>query len=199
MPRVAEVLLAAGEGRRIGGPKALLRAGSETLVARLARTSRAAGCDPVIAVCGFDAEAVAAEARATGAVAVENRAWRSGQTSSLKAGLAALPPESAAFLVHPVDHAFTTVDDVRALLAAFATHSAPDRAILRPVHAGREFGHPVLYGRGFLAEFLSLGDDEPARLVYRRHLDSVILVPVSNQLIARDLDTPEDLALLGAP
>lgn len=193
---VAELILAAGEGRRIGGPKALLHTGRGPLVARLADIVRQAGIEAIYVVVGAESDLVAEAVRAARALPVANPQWRNGQTSSLKAGVRALPTAIRGFLIHPVDHAFTTPEDFRALLAAFANHPRPDHAIIRPVHAGRDFGHPVLFGRALAPEFLALDDDEPGHLVYRRHHHEVVLVAVDNPLIAQDLDTPDDLKLL---
>lgn len=194
--RVAAVILAAGEGRRMGGPKALLPRDGGTVLSHLVAAARAAGIDPVLVVCGAESERVSALARAAGAVPVLHSGWRAGQTSSLQAGLRALPPESEAFMIQPVDHAFTTAADFAALRTAFSAHPDPSRAIFRPVHAGRDFGHPVLFARSFVPEFLALGAADSARAVYRRHLALVTLVAVANPLIAKDLDTPADLRWL---
>jgi CTP:molybdopterin cytidylyltransferase MocA len=205
--KVAAIVLAAGEGRRIGGPKALLEvppwqpagAARVPLVSRILSVLSLGGVERPIVVTGAAAERVAPEVRAAGGEAVENPGWRSGQTWSLKAGLRALPPDAAAFLIHPVDHAFTRPEDVRALLDAWRLHADPAHAILRPVHAGRDFGHPVLFAAGYAPEFLALDDGVPANTIYRRHRDRVLVVPVDNPLIAKDLDTPADLEAFGLP
>jgi CTP:molybdopterin cytidylyltransferase MocA len=203
--KVAAVVLAAGEGRRIGGPKALLEvppweAGGTArvpLVARIVRVLVLGGVERPIVVAGAAAERVAPEVLAAGGEPVLNADWRSGQTSSLKAGLRALPADAAAFLIQPVDHAFTRPEDVRALLDAWRLHADPLHAILRPVHAGRDFGHPVLFAAGYAPEFLALEDALPAHAIYRRHRDRVLAVPVDNAHIAKDLDTPADLEAFG--
>ena len=83
---VAGVLLAAGEGSRFGGPKAVAELDGERLVDRAVRVLRLGGCDPVVVVLG------AAVVEVPGAdLVVVNPDWATGMGSSLRAGLAALP------------------------------------------------------------------------------------------------------------
>jgi nicotine blue oxidoreductase len=189
---VIDIILAAGEGRRMGRNKALVEIGGEPVLTRLlAELDRSALAGAVVVV-GSARREVASLARAGGARVVTNPGWRAGQTSSLRAGIAALPGDCAAFLVHPVDHAFTTARDFDALHAAWIAEAEPARAILRPVWGARR-GHPVLFAAAYAAEFLALAETDPGHLVYRSHPERVRLVPVQNPLIAHDLDTPEDL------
>ena len=83
-PRVAGVLLAAGEGSRLGRPKALVEVGGRRLADRGVALLRAGGAGPVVLVAGAAAVAV------PGAVVVHNPAWPAGLGSSLAAGLAAV-------------------------------------------------------------------------------------------------------------
>ena len=78
---VAGVLLAAGEGSRFGGPKALIELGGRTLAQRGVDTLRAGGADPILVVTG------AAPVRLSGTLTVDNPEWRTGMGSSLRAAL----------------------------------------------------------------------------------------------------------------
>src|SRR5580765_2291291 len=143
MAAPAGLLLAAGAGRRMGRPKALVELHGEPLVRRALRVLSDGGCSPLVVVLG----AAAPDVRALlppEALAVVEPGWREGMGASLRAGLAALarldpPPE--AVLIHPVDLPGVTVAAV-ARLAALAT---PD-ALARAAYAGRP-AHPVLIGR----------------------------------------------------
>ena len=83
--RVAGILLAAGEGRRLGQPKALVEIGGEPLARRGVALLRDGGAAPIVVVTG----AVAVDL--PGVLAVHNPDWRSGMGSSLAAGLATVP------------------------------------------------------------------------------------------------------------
>ena len=185
------IVLAAGAGRRMGGAKALLDLGGETALARCLRVLREGGCDELRVVLGPASEA--ARAGLTGGVdVVLNPQPERGQTGSLKLALARGAGRGEVFLLHTVDHPLAQAADVRALLDA-AARRAPERSIVLPVVGGRR-GHPALFATPLAAEFLSLGDDEPAHRVPRRDPARVLEVPLANEWLVRDLDTPEDLA-----
>jgi len=96
---VAGLLLAAGAGRRMGGPKALLRhPDGVTWVARAVRVLREGGCDPVLVVVGAQADAVEADVMADGVdgVSVVRAAgWAEGMGASLRSGLDALASDTS--------------------------------------------------------------------------------------------------------
>lgn len=190
---VTAVVLAAGEGRRIGCCKALIELRGEPLLARILRLIAESVVDDALTVLGADAGSTTALAKKAGSKIVLNDGWRSGMSTSLKAGLGHLDPACRAFLVLPVDHALITASDLDAVVNALRTHPDPETAILRP-HHGAAWGHPVLFARHYLPEFLALGDAEPANTVYRRHRGIVTGVPVENPHVAFDIDTPADLA-----
>lgn len=148
---VVGLLLAAGAGRRMGGPKALVTGvdGLPWLVST-ARRLRRAGCNPVRVVLGAGA-ADAAEALAAGgdvAVgAVVAADWAEGMGASLRAGLAGLEvaaPDATAALVHLVDLPDVGADVLQRLVTTPA--AARTDVLARAAYAGVP-GHPVLVGR----------------------------------------------------
>ena len=187
---VAGVVLAAGGSSRMGVPKALLDAGGETFVARLAATMAQAGCDPVVVVGRSHTGKLANEVgRGPGALVV-NPGGRGGQIGSLCAALDHLdgladPPVAVAFT--PVDNPFVAPETVSALVAAWRGSRA---AIVLPRHGERR-GHPVVTDMDIAAEFRTGGLPEGARTVVRRDPDRVLEVAVADPGVADDLDTPE--------
>ena len=131
--RIVAVVLAAGAGRRIGGPKALLRIGPRSFLAHAAERLARPGVAEVVAVLGHEAERVRAEAGLpAGLVTVVNPAYaEGGMLGSVLAGLDAAEARGAeAVLLHPVDHpliAAATVDAVVQALAAGARIAVPSR------------------------------------------------------------------------
>jgi len=183
------ILLAAGLGRRMGRPKALLELGGRTAAARCAEALRAGGCDELVVVLSPAAQAAAA-GLPPGTRVLTNPDPESGQTASLKLALAGGPGAGAAFVLHTVDHPLLRAGDVRALLDALA--AAPRARVALPL-VGTRRGHPAACAAGLAAEFLALGDDEPAHLVMRRDPARVLLLPREDEWLVRDLDTPADL------
>ncbi|MDG4788393.1 nucleotidyltransferase family protein [Micromonospora sp. WMMD1102] len=187
---VAGLVLAAGAGRRYGGPKALVRLDGRLLVERAVRVARAGGCGPVVAVLGAAAPTVRARAELGDAVTVENPHWATGMGSSLRTGLAALRDSGAvAVVVLLVDMPGITAEAVHRLVGI----AAPDALGLAGYGSRR--GHPVLLGRAHwpgVAE-LAVGD-VGARPYLRRHESRLVVVPCDDVADDTDLDVPPTTA-----
>jgi molybdenum cofactor cytidylyltransferase len=182
---ISPLILAAGASTRMGRHKALLVVGGLPALGRAIAVCRAAGLGRPVVVLGALAEAIRPAAR--GARVVVNRRWARGQTSSLKAGLRALPSSARAFLLYPVDFPLITPAVVRSLVAA---RERTGKAIVIPSHAMRR-GHPVLFDAALRREFLALGDGEPARRVVDAEPRRIAYV-AAPAAVLRDMDTPGD-------
>jgi CTP:molybdopterin cytidylyltransferase MocA len=181
---VGGIVLAAGAGRRFGGPKALAELDGERLVDRAVRVLAAGGADPVVVVLG----AAVVDVPGADAVVV-NADWATGMGSSLAAGLAAPALDGCtAVLVQLVDQPGIRATAVRRLISAHA--GGADLAVA--TYAG-ERGHPVLLGRGHWAEIVAgASGDQGARAYLAAHPDHVLEVACDGD--ARDADTPDELA-----
>ena len=185
--RVAGLILAAGESRRMGFPKALLRYREETFLDRLAGLF-AARCSPVIVVLGAAAERIRAGGNPAGhsaATFVVNPDWTRGQTTSMQCGLRAIPPAADGVLFTLVDHPAVQAATIDALLAG------PRATLLRvPRYDGRR-GHPIWFSRGIIPEFLALPETGAARDVVRGHAAETEFLDVDDPGIVADIDDPE--------
>jgi molybdenum cofactor cytidylyltransferase/nicotine blue oxidoreductase len=191
--RVAGLLLAAGGGRRIGAPKALLRHDGQLLVERACQVLRDAGCDPIVVVLGAAAQRVQEEADLDGATVVVNPAWTTGLGSSLRAGLAALtdtPAEAVAVLL--VDTPGVTGEAVRRVAAL-----PYPQALVCATYGGRR-SHPMLFGRAHWSGISTLAKvDVGARPYLLAHASEVLEVGCDAVSSDDDIDTPDAAAAWG--
>jgi len=195
--RVFAVVLAAGEGRRMGGPKALLPLGRTTFLGRACAALGRPAVTGIVAVLGAAAARVAREAPLPPSVrTVVNARWRDGMLTSLWAGLDAAEAAFAdAVLVHPVDNPFVEAATVDAVIAALARGAT----IAVPAHGGRR-GHPAGFARASWGALRAAPLEKGARAVLAGHPEWVVHVEAGPDCLV-DLDTPADLraSLKGLP
>lgn len=187
--RVAGLLLAAGAGRRFGGPKALVEGG------RWLRQSLDAlvegGCEPVRVVLGAEA------GRARGlladpSVAVVAEDWERGMSASLRAGLHAalgLRPEPDAVLVHLVDLPDVSAAVIARVIARVLARATGPETLARATYAGRP-GHPVLLGRAHWPDIVAAVTGDAGARDWLRDRDDVMLVECADLAAGWDVDHP---------
>jgi len=184
--RVAGVVLAAGEGSRLGQPKALVEIAGEPLVQRAAALLRDGGAAPIVVVTG------AVSVDLPGVLAVHNPGWRSGMGSSLAAGLATVPDSSEAAVIALVDQPLIGPEAIRRLIAAHAAGASVAVAAY-----GGAPRNPVLLSREHWPAVLKLAvGDAGARPFLRAYPDLVTLVECGDTGSPEDLDTRADLERL---
>jgi molybdenum cofactor cytidylyltransferase len=188
MGPIVAVVLAAGRGARMGGPKALLRIGDSSFLRHVARALRLSGVSHVVAVVGHAHERVTTEAQLDDALLVAyNPRHDEGMLTSVWCGLdAAERLGAAAVLIHPVDHPLVdapTADRVIEALIAGAVIAVPS-------HAGRR-GHPGGFSRASWEALRKVTPLRGARGVLEDHPDWVVHVAGGPACLA-GVDTPED-------
>ena len=182
------VVLAAGAGRRMGGPKALLRVGGESFLARAGRVLARPGVAFTLAVIGHQAERVAAEAAAPEPVALlVNGGYEAGMLSSILLGLDAAEARGAdAVLLHPVDHPLVAPETVDRVVAALREGAV----VAVPTHGPRR-GHPGGFARASWAALRAAPPERGARAVLAEHPEWVVHVPGDPFCVA-GIETPAD-------
>jgi len=190
----AGLILAAGESRRMGSPKALLRYRGETFLDTLTALF-GQRCAPVIVVLGAHAAQIRS-ASIRPATFVVNPDYALGMTTSLQCGLLAVPPDADGVLFTLVDHPAASAATIGALLAPLD----PSRRTLARVPRYRaKRGHPIWFSSQLIPEFLALPAEGPARDVVARHVDRTEYLDLEDPGIVSDIDSPEDYrALNGA-
>jgi molybdenum cofactor cytidylyltransferase len=192
----AALVLAAGRGSRFGGGKLLAPYGSGVLLDGALAAALAAPADAVILVSGFDADRVAAAARAfadrTGAGGrlslVHAAGHAQGLSASLRAGLEAVPPEAEGVFVFLAD-----MPSVPPTLAGRLAETIGARLAAAPAFEGRR-GHPVLLRRALFPRLAALEGDRGAGAVLAGLGEDLALVETDDPGVVFDVDTPGDLS-----
>ncbi|HTF56203.1 MAG TPA: nucleotidyltransferase family protein [Planctomycetota bacterium] len=188
---IVPIVLAAGESVRMGRPKPLCLFGNKPALDLVLDACRGAKLAPIV-VLGHAADQVRAKADLRGAKVILNPDFAKGQTSSLQAGVKALPKDAEGFLLFPADHPLITADEITPLIAEHKRRRKEKQIFIPSYNLKR--GHPVLFDGALRQEILSLPPDAPARTVVNRHPDRIAYVEMNTSAILLDMDTPEDYA-----
>lgn len=191
-PNIAVIVLAAGRSTRMGAANKLLAdIGGGAMVRRVVEAALASAAAPVLVVTGHQAADVQAALAGLKVAFVHNPDYAVGLSSSLKAGIGAVPESVDGALVLLGDMPQIAAAHLDRLLAAFAAETAS--AIIVPTHAGKR-GNPVLWPRAYFAEMLQLEGDAGAKRLLVAHASGVRKVDLGTDAIFADVDTPEALA-----
>ena len=191
---IAAMILAAGESRRMGSPKALLPfpepdGTQSTFLGHLLHVFGATPARPIVVVLGHRAETLRRSFDFENARVVVNESYRDGMLSSIRAGLEALEGEPVeGVLVCPVDHPDVSPTVVDTLTARFERERPP---VILPTFEGRR-GHPVLFSSAVFSELHAAPDEVGARRVVWDHDEDLLEVEVSHGGVTIDIDTPGD-------
>lgn len=184
------ILLAAGASTRFGSAKQLVRIGDRPLLSLIAgRVAEVVGHALLIVLGARAAELAPLLKHSPGATLV-NRDWREGMASSIRTGVARLPPSCAGVMLVLADQAGVTTEDLRRLSAAWRRQPLGIAA----AQYGGMAGAPAIFPRHLFTELSELRGDSGARVLLKRHADRVVRVPMTSA--AFDLDTPDDLLQL---
>jgi molybdenum cofactor cytidylyltransferase len=172
----------------MGTLKPLLPYGSGNVIQSVVRSLKACPVERVIVVLGHRGDEIAASLEGWGAELVVNANYQAGMLSSLQAGLAAVPPDTEWLVIALGDQPSVRPDVVRLLL----TEGTKGPATILVPSFGNRRGHPLLIHARHRSEVLSLNPEVGLRELLLRHPDAVRHVPVADDAVLHDMDTPED-------
>lgn len=178
---IAALILAAGESKRFGEVKQLL------LLDRVLENVRAAKLDAVVVVLGAHAEEIRRAVGFAGERVVVNDHYAQGMSTSIQAGLRALPEEAEAAMIVLGDQPLVAPATMDLLIDEY--RRARPSAVVPTVDGVR--GNPVIIARPLFSELMELRGDVGFRAIAARHL--VLEVPVADRGVLLDVDTPADL------
>ncbi len=194
--RIAAIVLAAGRSTRMGGPnKLLMEINNRTLVRIAAQEALASQARPVIVVTGHQRQQVEAALHGLDVRLVHNPDFAEGLSTSIKAGIAAVPDDVDGVIVCLGDMPQVSAPLIDKLLGAFD----PEKGALVVVPTiGGKRGNPVVWSRRFFPELAALQGDTGARRLIASFPEAVTEVPLSGTAALVDVDTPDALEAVKA-
>ena len=190
-PRV--ILLAAGSASRFGSPKLLADVHGRPMVVRAIETLlEVVPGHRVVVVIGANADRLEPLVRNQKVAVVINREHADGMASSIRAGLANVPPDCPGVLIALADQVAVTPGDLRRLLDAWRRD--PER--IAAARHGEIIGVPAIFPTVMFDQLSQLQGDRGAHELLRRTAGQVIDVPMPTAAV--DVDTPADLAAVAA-
>jgi len=174
----------------MGRPKQMLAWQGKTLLRHVLENLIHSNADEIILVLGHEAEAIRKSLTEFQIKIVINPDYQQGMASSLRQGLLAMNPTSEAFLVLLADQPGIGPEIMNHMIREFQ-QANPKRGIVRPVYRGLR-GHPVLISVRYLQEALQLRGDVGARQILMNHPEDILEIDVDQDVILKDIDTPEE-------
>jgi molybdenum cofactor cytidylyltransferase len=194
-PTIAAVILAAGRSRRMAPHNKLLVTdkSGKPMIARVVDNVLSSNARPILVVLGHQAEQIEHALGGRPVRFVHAQDYAEGLAASLKAGIAAVPPECAAAIVCLGDMPLVTGRMIDRLMSMYDADEG--RQIVLPTFRGKQ-GNPMLWDKRFFPEILQIIGDSGARFLVGKHAEVVVEAEMADDAVLRDFDTTESLATL---
>ena len=190
--KVAAIILGAGSSSRMGEQNKLLASvGGSPMIQRVVDAALKAELFSTTVVTGCQVDEVYSLLRGREVDFVHNADYRSGIAGSLKLALASLPGEIDGVIVLLADMPFITATHINELLAEF--NPTTERDIVAPIRDGR-VGNPIIWAARYFPAMMKLEGDRGARRLLDEFAANVWEVPMGDDAIFMDVDTPAALA-----
>jgi xanthine dehydrogenase accessory factor len=187
VPMISAIVLAAGQATRFGRCKQLMPVGGKALLDRVLDNLRASKIDDVVVVLGAHAEEIRERISFDGARVVMNPDYAQGMSTSIQAGLRALPESAEAAMIVLADQPFVMP---RTLDRLADEYRRVRPKVLVPTYDDAR-GNPVIVSRSLFGEMMNIRGDIGCRAIFGGH--EVMTLPVDDRGVTMDIDTMEDL------
>jgi molybdenum cofactor cytidylyltransferase len=184
--KIAGIILAAGNSRRMGHSKAMLEWKGIPFVRECALQAITAGLNPIHIIAGQDMESIQASVKDLPVTIIQNPDWNEGQASSIRTGIKSLPRKIGGAVFLLVDQPQIPVTLIRKLIAEHSTTISP---IVLPIAGGRR-ANPVLFDRKTFPSLSNLQGDIGGRMIFSQF--PIHSFEWFDESILLDVDTPED-------
>jgi molybdenum cofactor cytidylyltransferase len=192
MDSITPIILAAGDSRRMGHPKALLPIGNTTFLKRILEIVQTIGLPDPVVVLGRATEQIRPTIDSWPVKIKINPDPSRGQLSSIQIAISSLSPDTQGCMIWPVDQPAVSVELVRQLVHLFIRSKC---VIAYPKYAEKR-GHPAIFHRSLFGEFLETPLNEGPQSILQRHLQDTEEIPTHEAAVIRDIDTPLDYKAL---
>lgn len=185
---IVGVILAAGKASRMGRVKQLLPFRGKTILQCVIDNAVASSLQEIVVVLGYQADLIEPLITGDAVTVVTNNNYKCGQSSSLKAGLMALPKQTEAVLFMLGDQPLVSSETINRILKAYQTSKGP---VVLPVFNGKR-GNPTLFSRETFLRMELLNGDSCTKILFEEYAGRIITVPVDDDSIHFDVDTEAD-------
>ncbi|MBC3797832.1 DVU_1551 family NTP transferase [Acetobacterium tundrae] len=190
--KIAAIIIAAGYSSRMDGFKPLLKFGNDTAVERVVKTYKKAGVDQIILVMGYRAEEIKSYFENTPVQGIINENFDQGMYTSIVKGLTLVDDRMAAFFIHPVDIPLVKEQTIQQLMVFF---EKSEKGIIYPSFLGKR-GHPPLIHSRYKNIIMTNNQDGGLKKLLETYADDAIDLPLEDESILMDMDTPADYQAL---
>ena len=188
MGKIRSIILAAGESKRMGFPKMLLKFNGKTMIEKVLDNVAESDSDSILVVLGAGREDLIDLVLKYGVKYCYNENYRDGMLSSVQCGFKNLPSDTAATLVFQGDQPFITPAVINLVIKAYKTSGM---GIIIPVYE-RKRGHPLLLDMKFSDQIFGLDPAQGLRSITYLNSSDVLEVETDEPGILRDFDTFDD-------
>jgi len=185
------IVPAAGMSTRMGQNKLLLTYQGKPLIAHTVDTLLATAVDEIVVVLGHDAAKVREKLAGKKLRFVENSHYREGLSTSVRAGIAAVPSYAGAVMIYLADQPLLESEEVNLLIGALAEAKKVNKSVVVPFYRGRR-GNPVILDFSYKKAMLDVVGETGCRRVIKSNPDQVFVVEMDTDHTVRDVDTMEE-------
>ena len=190
---ISAIILAAGEGKRIGSTKALLNWGNENLINYQINSLSHESITEKIVVVGSESEKVKKSISKNEIKIAENNNYLSGKTSSIKKGISYIGNDQNDILLMAVDQPRT--EDLINKVVNFHIANPLDKKISMPYKEGHG-GHPIIFSNLFLDDLSKIKEESfGIREIIKNNSESIIRFKTTDFSSNIDINTSEDYEL----
>lgn len=179
------LILAAGESKRMGQPKQLLKWENQTFIEHTFNIAQLSGFEEIKIVLGAFSEKILPAVKNLKADILINHEWEKGMGSSLKFGLKEFYNETG-ILVLLVDQPLIKPGYLQKMANFFLSQ--------KPLAVVSNYennpGPPAIFSSSLIRKILKLDENNGAQKLLKKHIDEVIIMPTTQDL--KDFDFPED-------